>query len=180
MFEQDNRKILGAIEALLFVNGDPLEVKRMAKIIGVSEDEIKAAIKSLEVDYSRAEKGLKLIINGDRIQLVTKPEFANLLEGFIKEEFDENLTPAALETLSLIAFLGPISRPKIDYFRGVNSSYTVRNLLMRGLVERFQDSKNQHIILYRTSFDLLKHLGISKIEELPDYQKYQSLIAEVN
>jgi segregation and condensation protein B len=179
MGEFDNQKILGAIEALLFVHGDLLDIKRIAKITNTNEELIKNVLIRLEEEYNKVERGLKLIISGDKVQLVTKPEFFNLVENFVKEEFDENLTPAALETLSLIAFLGPISRSKIDYYRGVNSSYSIRNLLMRGLIEKIQDSQNQHIILYKVSFDLLKHLGISKIEDLPDYQKYQSLITEV-
>ncbi|PIR44178.1 SMC-Scp complex subunit ScpB [Candidatus Wolfebacteria bacterium CG10_big_fil_rev_8_21_14_0_10_31_9] len=180
MGDFDNRKLLGAIEAIFFVYGEPLDIKRISKIVNTSEDKVKGALAELEVKYSMEERGLKLIVNGDKFQLATKAEFSELLESFVKEEFDENLTPAALETLSLIAFLGPISRPRIDYFRGVNSSYSVRNLLTRGLIEKSSDLQNQHNILYRTSLDLLKYLGISKIEDLPDYQKYQALITETN
>jgi len=74
----------------------------------------------------------------------------------------------------LIAYLGPISRAQIDYFRGVNSSFILRNLLMRGLIERVSESADRSYS-YQISFDLLKHLGISKIEDLPDYLKYREL-----
>lgn len=175
--KENSRKILGAVEALLFVYGDPLDIKRISKTISASEKEVKNALAELEGEYAKEERGLRLIISGDKVQLVTKMEFSGLLESFVKEEFDENLTPAALETLSLIAFLGPISRPKVDYYRGVNSSYSIRNLLMRGLIEKTSDS-GQHLVMYQTSFDLLKHLGISKPEDLPDYQKYRELITD--
>ena len=176
--ELSDQRILGAIEALLFVYGEPLEVKKIAKLIGIEESRVKEALTVLDEGFNREESGLRLIFSGDKVQLATKPYFSDLLENFVKEDFDENLTPAALETLSIISFLGPISRPKVDYYRGVNSTYTIRNLLMRGLVEKYSDSNNPNTILYRVSFDLLKHLGVSKTEDLPDYQKYQSLISE--
>lgn len=176
----DNNKLLGAIEALLFIYGEPLEIRKLAKILGVEEERVKSGLKELEENLKNRESGLVLIFQGSRVQLATKPDFSRLIEDFIKDEYDETLTPAALETLSLIAYLGPISRARIDYFRGVNSSYTLRNLLMRGLVERISDPKSPHIFLYQISFDLLKYLGVSKLEELPDYQKFQSLISENN
>ena len=94
------------------------------------------------------------------------------------EDIKEKLTPAALDTLSLISYLGPISRVRIDHLRGVNSSYSVRNLLMRGLIEKTTDAQQPHIAAYRASFDLLKFLGIGSIEDLPDYQKYKTITAE--
>ncbi len=176
----DNNKLLGAIEALLFIYGEPLEIRKLAKILGVEEERVNSGLKDLEENLKNRESGLVLIFQGNRVQLATKPDFSRLIEDFIKDEYDETLTPAALETLSLIAYLGPVSRARIDYFRGVNSSYTLRNLLMRGLVERISDQKSSHIFLYQISFDLLKYLGVSKLEELPDYQKFQSLISENN
>lgn len=167
----ENKNILAAIEAVLFSYGEPIEIKKIAKLLDAGEDDIKQAIDELQKNLENESSGLKIIFNGERVQLVTKPEFSNFLEDFIKEEFKENLTPATLETLSLIAYLGPASRAKIDYFRGVNSSFTIRNLMMRGLIERAEGQG----YLYQTSFDLLKHLGISKIEELPKYEEFKKM-----
>src|SRR3972149_1519044 len=93
--------------------------------------------------------------------------------GDLDEELKEELTPAGLETLSIIAYFGPVSKIKIDYFRGVNSAFILRNLLMRGLIDRSDKSKEEGYA-YSLNFDALKHLGISKIEELPEYEKYKN------
>lgn len=174
---KDNKleKISAAIEALLFVYGEPLEIKRIAKILKVEESVIGDALKELEQECLSENRGLAVIINNGRVQLATKPEFTSLLENFVKEEFKENLTPASLEALSLIAYFGPISRAQIDYYRGVNSSFILRSLLIRGLVERFPGPQRANIYLYQASFDLLKYLGISKVEDLPEYQRFKTI-----
>jgi len=192
--EKNQNNISSAIEALLFVYGEELEVKKIAKLLRrdpklqihpndpkkseINEAEAKNALDELQKKYAEAG-GLNLLFSdspaGQKVQLVTKPEFASLMEDFIKDEFKENLTPASLETLSLIAYLGPISRAQIDYYRGVNSSFILRNLLMRGLVERYNDPQRANIYLYQASFDLLKYLGISKVEDLPEYSKFKKM-----
>ncbi len=193
--EENKKNITAEIEALLFVYGEELEVKKIAKIISradggqakgekVSEAEVKEAINELQKKYSDSG-GLILLFSdppasragspGSKVQLATKPEFASLMEYFIKDEFKEDLTPASLETLSLIAYLGPVSRAQIDYYRGVNSSFILRNLLMRGLVERYTDPQRANIYLYQASFDLMKYLGISKMEDLPEYEKFKTM-----
>ena len=170
--------LVAALEALLFVHGDPLEVKKIASVLKTTEQEVEAAISGLIEYLQQAERGLMLVRQESRVQLATKPAFSSLVEYLGKDEFEEKLTPAALETLSLIAYLGPISRARVDYLRGVNSSYSVRNLLMRGLVEKSTDPQTPHVVAYRVSFDLLKHLGVSSIEDLPDYQKYKAITAD--
>lgn len=175
--EQQN-PLVASLEALLFVHGDPLDIKKIGSVLQADPQAIEAAIVALVAELERAERGLTLVRQGTRVQLATKPAFSSLVEGLIKGEFEEKLTPAALETLSLIAYLGPISRTRIDYLRGVNSSYSVRNLLMRGLIEKTADAQQPHIAAYRASFDLLKFLGIGSIEDLPDYQKYKTITAE--
>ncbi len=167
--------ILAALEAVLFVYGEPLEIKKLLKILETSEEKINEAIGQLSKILEDKNRGLMLVKDGSRVELATKPDLSALIEDFIKSEFDENLTPAALETLSLIAYFGPLSRVQIDYYRGVNSSFTVRNLLLKGLIEKFIKPDNQHVSFYKPSMDLLKYLGISKIEELPEYEKYKEL-----
>lgn len=168
-------KNAAAIEALLFVYGEPLETKKIAKILGLSAGETKDALAALENSLRSPERGLGLLIHGDKVQLATKLELAGLIGDFVKSDYDENLTPAALETLSLVAYLGPATRAKIDYYRGVNSSFTLRNLLMRGLIEKIPNPENAHTNLYQISFDLLKHLGISSVADLPDFEKMKEM-----
>ena len=172
--------IISKLEALLFIYGEPMEIKKLAKILGVKEAEIIEGLSALETELQREERGLALVQDKGTVQMVTKPAFSKLLEDITKQEFTESLTPAGLETLSIIAYAGPISRSDIEYIRGVNSSFIVRTLLMRGLVERGVDPKRSNTYLYSTSFELLRHLGLSKNSDLPDYSKYKELVAHMH
>ncbi len=141
----------------------------------MSAEDLDAALSALKSDLEREERGLTLMQNGDEVQLATKAEFGNLMAEFIKDELTEDLTPAALETLSLILYLGPIHRSQIDYLRGVNSSFIMRNLMLRGLVERYPDPARPSIFLYRATMDALRHLGVSSQTELPEYEKFREM-----
>ncbi len=172
-------KLTAKLEALLFIYGEPMEIKRAAKILKAEEDQIREAAKLLAAELEKGNRGLFLVSDKTKIQLTTKPEFAALLESVVKEELHENLTPAALETLSIVAYAGPLTRAEIEYIRGVNSSFTLRNLLIRGLVERELDPKRGNVFLYNPSFELIKHLGVAGKEELPEYAKFQALIEKL-
>lgn len=164
----------------MFIYGEPLEIKKLAKILDLKESEIKEGFGLLEEELKRGERGLMLVQDKNKVQLVTKSEFAKLLEDITKQEFSEELTPAALETLSIVAYSGPITRADVEFIRGVNSSFTLRALLMRGLVEREVDPRRANAYLYRASFELLRHLGLSKNSDLPEYQKYKSLVGQLH
>lgn len=172
---ENTNKIVAAIEAILFAYGEPMGIKKIAKLLKTEEEEIKKGLDELAKNLEQESRGLKLIFNGNEAQLATKPEFISFLENFIKEEFKENLTPASLETLSLIAYFGPISRVQIDYYRGVNSTFIIRSLLLRGLIDRHPDPQKSNVYLYETSFDLLKYLGVAKAGELPEYEKFRTM-----
>lgn len=176
MDQGDINKISGAIEALLFVYGEPMEIRKIAQVLELEPEFLKPALDNLDQELKNDGRGLYLVLSESKVQLATKPDFAPFAEKLVKEEYEENLTPAALETLSLVAYLGPVPRAQIDYFRGVNSSYTLRNLMMRGMIEKSSDSKHVNVPHYQASFDLLKHLGVSRIEELPDYEKFKEIM----
>lgn len=176
MEQKKQNNLSAVIEALLFVYGEPMEIKRLMKISEASKEMIREAVNLIKEKYADEKSGLTLIENADRLQLATKPEISAFLEDFVKEEFKEELTPASVETLSLIAYFGPLSRARLDYFRGVNSSFILRSLLLRGLIERHSDPQKGNAYIYQVSFDLLKYLGISKIEDLPEYFKYRETI----
>ncbi|MDD5547486.1 MAG: SMC-Scp complex subunit ScpB [Candidatus Pacebacteria bacterium] len=168
--------ILSKLEALLFIYGEPIEIKKIGKILGLSEEETSVALASLEAELIRAERGLTLMKDGEKVQLATKPEFSNILESLIKQEYTDELTPAALETLSIIVYSPMITRADIEYIRGVNSSFILRSLLMRGLIERKDNPRGGNAYVYKITFDLLKRLGISSNEEVPEFQKYSGLV----
>lgn len=176
-------ELISKIEALLFIYGDAIDIKKIAKTLSsdgkISEVEVEEAIQKLAENLKSEERGLFLVRDKEKVQLTTKPELAFLLESVVKEELRENLTPAALETLSIVAYAGPMTRAELDYIRGVNSSFSLRNLSIRGLVERYPDPKRGNVYIYKPSFELLKFLGVARVEDLPDHEKFQSLIAKL-
>jgi segregation and condensation protein B len=171
MEEITNTNLPAALEAILFSYGEPLPLKRIVTMTGASEEACLSALKILEEKYKTENQGLELLNHDSEIQLVTKAAFQELLHTIIKEELNEELSPATLETLGIIAYgKGEITRATIDYIRGVNSSFMIRTLLMRGLIER-KTSEKKNTYAYGLSLDFLKHLGISKIEDLPEYER---------
>lgn len=164
------------IEAFLFLYGEPVKIEKLAEELGAKREEVKTALESLAETLKESKRGLGITVFDDRVQLTTKPELMPYISKIISEELDSPLTPAGLETLAIIAYLGPCNRALIDYIRGVNSTFILRSLLIRGLVERQPDPKRANAYLYQVSFDFLKHMGITAPEALPDYEKYRSAV----
>ena len=162
------------IESVLFWKAEPIALPKLAKIFGVDDAKIKEGLKVLEDRLSG--RGVALVFKDDEVALRTAPESSGFIDKLAKEELTRDLGKAGLETLSIVLYQGPISRREIDYVRGVNSNFILRNLLVRGLVEKISNPKDQRSFLYRPTFDLLSHLGISKIEDLPEYASFRSEI----
>ncbi len=156
-----------AISAILFYQAEPTTVKRLAELLKRTEGEVRDALLTLE--STLASTGLRLVQNDDAVTLGTAPEASALIEAITKEELSKDLSKAALETLAIVLYKGPITRSEIDYIRGVNSTFILRNLLVRGLVEKVENPNDQRSFLYKSTFQLLEYMGIAKIDELPDY-----------
>jgi len=165
----EQQKIQSIIESLLFVHGEPIAFERLAKITECRKEEIQNAVQSLEDQYLAHERGFAILEKDDAIQLVTNPKNAEYVEQLIKKASDEKLSQAGAEVLSIIAYRGPIARNEVEAIRGVNCSYVIRNLLVRGLIERIESEENARIFLYTISFEALRALGINTITDLPDY-----------
>jgi segregation and condensation protein B len=174
---ENQEKHLAALEALLFVHGEPMPLKKIAEVLKLKDADIPALIAEFQKKLSETHRGLSLVTSGERVQLATKAELNSALEDFVKAELSEELTPASLEVLALVSYLGPISRGKLEYIRGVNSSFILRSLLIRGLVERSIDPENSLAYIYQPTFALLEHLGLGSAKDLPDYEKFRSLLA---
>jgi segregation and condensation protein B len=172
----DIKKNLAALEALLFIHGEPVSYKKIAAVLNIGKEEAETLAKELKRCLEDPARGLELVSDREKVQLATKPEWNTILESFVKEELTEDLTPASLETLSIVSYLGPISRPRIEYLRGVNSSVILRSLMIRGLIERSPDPEHPSGFLDRLTFDAMKHLGIQQKEDLPDFSKFQELL----
>lgn len=156
------------IEAILFFKAEPVSIKKLAQTLDVKEDMVEQELSVLEEKI--AGRGIKLLHKDNKVMLITVPEASGLIEGLKKEELSKDLGKAGLETLSIILYRGPVTRSKIDYIRGVSSTFILRNLLVRGLVERISNPDDQRSFLYKPTFELLSYLGISKIEDLPEYK----------
>lgn len=166
------------LEALLFVHGEPLSLKKIFVMLHADEAAVRQAIQELQNRCEEAGSGLALIEHDGALQLVTKPAFAHIGEAIIKEELQEALSPAALETLAIIIYGGSVPRSTIDYIRGVNSSFILRMLLLRGLIERSADESRTNVYRYAASFELLRHIGVSRTNELPDFERLHTLITK--
>ena len=162
------------IEAILFFKGEPMAIKKLAEILAVREETINEALVQLEEKL--VGRGLTLIKNDGEIMLGTAKEASDLIETMKKEELSRDLGKAGVETLSIILYQGPISRPDIDYIRGVNSSFILRNLMVRGLVERDQNPNDSRGFLYKPTFELLSYLGVSSVGELPEFETMKEKI----
>lgn len=155
------------IKAVLFHKAEPLSTKRLAQILKKEDDEIKVALRELKEDLSGS--GLTLVEWEDEVTLGTSKDVSSLIETLTKEELTKDLGKAGLETMSIILYQGPLTRADIDYIRGVNSQFILRNLLVRGLVERVDNPKDQRSFLYKATLELFSYLGISHVTDLPDY-----------
>lgn len=160
------------IEGLLFVKGsDGLTLNEMKEIIDIPLEELKVFIKDLYDDYKKENRGIQLEILGDRFKLTTKPEHKEYYKKITFEEENSNLSQSALETLAIIAYNEPITRIEIDEIRGVNSSYIIRKLLIKNLIEEIGRSELPgRPKQYGVSNAFLDYFGLSSIEDLPALQ----------
>jgi segregation and condensation protein B len=163
------------IESVLFWKGEPVSIKRLSEIFKCSNSEIESALGNLENQLQN--RGICLVRKENEIMLGTAAALSDLIEKLTKEELSKDLGKAGLETLSVIIYKGPISRREIDFIRGVNSTFILRHLMVRGLVERVVNPKDERSFLYKPTFELLSYLGIKKIEEAPNYA---DVIAKLN
>lgn len=165
------------IEALLFATADPQSKKTLSSRLSVSVEEISSALTELEA--SLEAHAMMLVREGEEVTLATRPEHSALIETIRKEELSKELSKASAETLSIIAYHAGISKAQIEFIRGVNVSYSLRALSMRGLIEGRGAGR---AVGYYPTLQLLEHFGVSKIEELPQYsetaEKIKKLLAQ--
>ncbi len=144
----------------------PVSIGQIAAALNTNPKQIKRALLELEDLYQ--ERGLQLQNLRGRVQLTTNPKAAQSIEQFLGLESQQRLTSAALETLAIIAYRQPVTRPQIDGIRGVNSDSVIKNLTFKGLIEDIGRSEGPgRPILYGTTSSFLQHFGISSLKELP-------------
>jgi segregation and condensation protein B len=165
----NNLPLDAQIEALLFFKGEVVSYKTMAELLEVSIEEIETALASLEQNL--LNRGLTLVHEDKSVMLGTAALASPLIEKIVKEEIMKDLGKAGLETLAIILYKQKVSKREIDYIRGVNSSFIIRNLLVRGLVERTDLQQGDRGYAYKPTTDLLAFMGLNRIEDLPEYSE---------
>ena len=154
------------LEALLFVAAEPVTTTQLAAALETTTTEVEQGLKLL--DDSLQARGLRLQRHAGRVQMTSAPEFAGLIERFLGLEATTRLSRAALETLAIIAYQQPVTRPQVDAVRGVNSDAMMKSLLSKGLIQEAGRTDGPgRPILYSTTPEFLQHFGIASIRALP-------------
>jgi segregation and condensation protein B len=158
------------LEAMLFVAAEPVATSQLAEALDVSASVVERGLN--ELDASLSSRGLRLQRHAGRVQLTTAPQLAELIERFLGLEMTSHLSRAALETLAIIAYQQPVTRPQIDAIRGVNSDSMMKSLLQKGLIlESGRTDGPGRPILYSTTPEFLQHFGLNSILEMPPLAK---------
>ena len=161
--------LISKIEALLFIATGLTSITQLAETLYVKTSEIEYGLKQLQSCYEQ-DRGLRLIWHSGKVELTTKPEMSEIIEKFLGLDTTSKLSRAGLETLTIIAYRQPITRPTIDSIRGVNSDGVIKSLLSKGLITEFERANTPgRPILFGTTEDFLLHFGLHSIEELPPF-----------
>ena len=164
----DKREMMGAVEAILYVAGEPVEEEAIRMALGVTPMEIQDALEALSSAYEFDRRGIRLLRFGRSVQLSTRPEYAPYVERLLQPVQRQNLSQAAMETLAVIAYRQPATRGDVEAVRGVKCDYSVQSLLGKGLIEEAgkRDTLGRPTLFVTTDL-FLRHFGIASLEELP-------------
>ena len=163
---EDMRELKASLEALLFVAPVAVTPSQLASALEIPESEVESGLKLLAADFQ--ERGLRLQRHAGRLQLTTAPEMSEVIERFLGLEISSHLSRAALETLSIVAYQQPVTRPQVDSIRGVNSDGVMKSLLHKGLIQDIGRAEGPgRPILYASSTEFLQHFGLASLDDLP-------------
>ena len=169
MSESENQPTLdvpAALEALLFVSAEPVAPSQLALALDISTSAVEQGL--MQLDGELQTRGLRLQRHSGRVQLTTAPELAEKVEFFLGLEATSRLSRAALETLAIVAYRQPVTRPQIEEVRGVSSDGVMKSLLGKGLVQEVGRTEGPgRPILYSTAPDFLQHFGLNSLMDLP-------------
>ncbi|MGJ0908232.1 SMC-Scp complex subunit ScpB [Clostridium botulinum] len=164
-------KYKSIIESLLFMSGEPINIKDLATILNCKQDKISLLLNEMKNNYASKDRCIKILIYNKAVQLVTKPENSIYVEKLLKTNIRQSLSQAALETLSIIAYKQPITRVAIDEIRGVKSDRAIYTLLEKNIIKecgRLEVPGKP--ILYGTTEEFLKFFGLDSIEAIPNLE----------
>lgn len=166
----DTKTNLARLEALLFISSVPLPVSQIAELMQITSAETDILLKELSTEYASG-RGLAIQWHGGRCQLTSHPDYAEDVEKFLGLELTSKLTKPSIETLAIIAYRQPITRPGIESIRGVSSDGVIKSLLSKGLIQEVGRADGPgRPILFSTTSEFLQHFGLSSIEQLPPFE----------
>ena len=171
MSEQEKTRegtVKGRIEAILFVAGDSVAVRDLAKALRISEKELDAVLNEIRDEYDYEQRGFLLKRFGNNVQLATRPLYSEDVVRLLQPVQQQSLSQAAMETLAVVAYRQPVTRAEVEQIRGVKCDYSLQSLTMKGMIEEAgrKDTIGRPI-LYRTTDRFLSHFGIRSLEDLP-------------
>ncbi len=158
------------IESLLFISARSFTANKLAELTGEKKEKVEGVLDELVKEYADKDSGVRIVKLAQSYQMSTSPENAKLVQDYLKDETTGELTRPSLETLTIIAYRGPISKVELEQIRGVNCGQILRNLKIRGLIESREDKRTDNFY-YNITMDFMKFLGIGNVKELPDYEK---------
>lgn len=173
------REIQAVIEAVLFAAGDSVELERLADIVDVDKKSLREILRKMMDEYTYERRGLHIIRMDDSYQLCTRGEFSDYVSRLAEPPRMSNLSNAALEVLSIVAYKQPVTKTSIEHIRGVNCDYIINRLIERNFIEEKGrlDAPGRPILLGTTEH-FLRIFGISDLTELPEFHTLCQTIEE--
>jgi segregation and condensation protein B len=163
------------LQAVLYAHGGEMKKKELAEILGVSDDRLAARIH--ELTQLIAGQGIELLETEKTLSLRTASTYSEVLDEIQRKDNEKDIGTAGLEVLAIVLYKGDVPRSTIDYIRGVNSSGTLRQLVLRGLLERSRSTEDSRAWLYSVTPELLAHIGVSSVTDLPEYDSLTASLA---
>ena len=170
----------GRIEAILFVAGEPVSVRDLAKVLQIGEKELSRVLKEIKDEYDYENRGFLLKRFGSHVQLATRPLYSEDVVRLLQPVQPQSLSQAAMETLAVVAYKQPATRAEVEQVRGVKCDYSLQSLILKGLIEEAgrKDTIGRPI-LYRTTDQFLSHFGIQSLDELPPMPENETEINDM-
>lgn len=171
---------VGIVEAILFVTGNAVETREIARVLDITDAELEETLDALESGYDFDRRGLRLLRFGAHVQLATRPDYAPYVEKLLQPVQKQSLSQAVMETLAVIAYRQPVTKAEIEQIRGVKCDYSVQSLVSKGLIEEVgRKEALGRPILYGTTDAFLRHFCISSVAELPEID-FSALAAKLS
>ena len=180
MSEQDRGTLKGRIEAILYVAGEPVSLKDLARALSLTDAELNAVLTELRDEYDFHQRGVKLRLFGEHVQLATRELYAEDVVRLLQPVQKQSLSQAAMETLAVVAYRQPVTKGEIEQIRGVKCDYSVQSLVNKGLIEAVGRKETLgRPVLYGTTDAFLSHFGLRSLQDLPEMSEPEAEAPEI-